>query len=152
MAEKASFTDEAVLESITISFPISQSVNSYFNYFSRFFSRKKLYFEGTSKVVLVEKNQRETFPLPVYGGFPSVSLIVSTTSLVPTSLFILFLLFVLISKQVLILGRFISLHILWTSVENVSKDNIKDFKLGQHLGTVLGVFVAILKLIQEFLT
>lgn len=62
---------------------------------------------------------------------------------------VLVLMFFFISKEVFVLTKIAVVRILKTSL--TSEDEIKDFNPGTHIGLVIGLIIAILKIVNDFL-
>ncbi len=73
-------------------------------------------------------------------------LVVASTTLIPISVIILFLIFYYISKELFLLNKKFLERILNSSIYN--RKRIEEFNPGAHIGTVLGLIIVLLKGIE----
>ncbi|MEZ4966876.1 MAG: hypothetical protein R2791_16650 [Saprospiraceae bacterium] len=81
--------------------------------------------------------------------FSPTEIALSATTLIPTAIFIFFLLFVYLSKEVFTLSAAFLRRLIKSSL--VKEDALDKFSPGTHFGAVLGLLIAILKLLDELI-
>ncbi|MCB9308217.1 MAG: hypothetical protein H6565_16595 [Lewinellaceae bacterium] len=101
-------------------------------------------------MVVVEGPRIKMYPYDINSyKLSPVFIALSATTLIPTAIFIFFLLFVYLSKEVFTLSAAFLRRLIKSSL--VKEDALDKFSPGTHFGAVLGLLIAILKLLDELI-
>ncbi|MCB0526910.1 MAG: hypothetical protein KDC65_00425 [Saprospiraceae bacterium] len=102
------------------------------------------------ELLVTEGNISKTYSLTqISYTFSPTEIALSATTLIPTAIFIFFLLFVYLSKEVFTLSAAFLRRLIKSSL--VKEDALDKFSPGTHFGAVLGLLIAILKLLDELI-
>ncbi len=101
-----------------------------------------------SEIMVFEGENKKNYILNVDYKFSVFIILLSLTTLIPTTLFLLFLAAMYISKKLFQLSKFVMIRVFKSSIDDV--DDMNKFNPGVHIGSVIAILICILKLLDEF--
>ncbi|MCB0542497.1 MAG: hypothetical protein KDC70_03215 [Saprospiraceae bacterium] len=120
--------------------------------FFNFIKKERIRAEGTFVYEITEFDRRLTIQLETQEAYLTPShLSTAMTTFLPTLVYLLILLIMYVSKEIIYVTRQFSLRFLKSAVENAAGEtfDVSKFKPGLHFGILLGVLSALVKLAIE---
>ncbi|MEZ4927572.1 MAG: hypothetical protein R3A50_14930 [Saprospiraceae bacterium] len=157
MFQKDGFSDKAIMKFdridrsyFEIRFDAMRKLLSFKSFYQNLIKRQPIIISGKIGMEVTEGERSKTYYFinSRYNLSP-VELALSLTTLIPTIIFIFFIMFFYLAKEIFFIVRGFFFRLLKTSL--IDESSWDKFMPGTHIGSTLGLIIVILKLIDELI-